>query len=67
LLCPVAIELMADVMMQQRNEVIKAGAEAFARDVKEFVLDFVDPGHFALETHVWILRQADRQVLLCEV
>jgi pimeloyl-ACP methyl ester carboxylesterase len=31
---------------------IKAGAEAFARDVKDLVLDFVDSGHFALETHV---------------
>jgi pimeloyl-ACP methyl ester carboxylesterase len=36
------------------NDVIfvKAGAEAFARDVKDLVLDFVDSGHFALETHV---------------
>ena len=31
---------------------IKAGAEAFARDVKDLVLDFVDSGHFPLETHV---------------
>ncbi|KAI0296114.1 Alpha/Beta hydrolase protein [Multifurca ochricompacta] len=39
-----------------QNDVIfiKAGAEAFARDVKEkdFVLDYVDSGHFPLETHV---------------
>ncbi|KAI9451000.1 Alpha/Beta hydrolase protein [Lactarius psammicola] len=31
---------------------VRAGAEAFARDVKDLVLDFVDSGHFALETHV---------------
>ncbi|KAI0286556.1 hypothetical protein BC826DRAFT_1108769 [Russula brevipes] len=31
---------------------VKAGAEVFARDVKDFVLDFVDSGYFALETHV---------------
>lgn len=36
------------------NDVIfvKAGAEAFARDVKDLVLKFVDSGHFPLETHV---------------
>jgi hypothetical protein len=32
---------------------VKAGAEAaFVRDVKEFVLDFVDSNHVALKTHV---------------
>jgi len=31
---------------------VKAGAEAFKRDVKDLVLDYVDSGHFALETHV---------------
>ena len=31
---------------------VKAGAEAFKRDVKDLVLAFVDSGHFALETHV---------------
>ena len=31
---------------------VKAGAEAFKRDVKDLVLDSVDSGHFALETHV---------------
>jgi pimeloyl-ACP methyl ester carboxylesterase len=31
---------------------IKAGAEAFKRDVKDLVVDYVDSGHFALETHV---------------
>ena len=31
---------------------VKAGAQAFARDVKDLVLDFVDSAHFALETHV---------------
>jgi hypothetical protein len=39
-------------MMQRWKEVVKAGAEAIARDMEDFVLDFVDPGHFALETHV---------------
>jgi len=45
------------------NDVIfvKAGAEAFARDVKDFVLDFVDSGHFALETHVeYYAEQIDK-------
>ena len=40
---------------------VKAGAQAFARDVKDFVLDFVDPGHFALETHVeYYAEQIDK-------
>jgi len=40
---------------------IKAGAEAFARDVKDLVLDFVDSGHFALETHVeYYAEQIDK-------
>lgn len=30
---------------------IPAGAEAFARDVPDAVVDFVDSGHFALESH----------------
>jgi pimeloyl-ACP methyl ester carboxylesterase len=44
------------------NDVIfvRAGAEAFARDVKDLVLDFVDSGHFALETHVeYYAKQID--------
>jgi pimeloyl-ACP methyl ester carboxylesterase len=40
---------------------IKAGAEAFARDVKDLVLEFVDSGHFALETHVeYYAEQIDK-------
>ena len=40
---------------------VKAGAEAFARDVEDFVLDFVDSGHFALETHVeYYTEQIDK-------
>jgi pimeloyl-ACP methyl ester carboxylesterase len=40
---------------------VKAGAEAFARDVKDFVLDWVDSGHFALETHVeYYAEQIDK-------
>ena len=41
------------------NDVIfvKAGAEAFAHDVK----DFVDSGHFSLETHVgYYAEQIDK-------
>ena len=48
-----------------QNDVIfiKAGAEAFARDVKDkdLVLEFVDSGHFALETHVeYFAEQIDK-------
>jgi pimeloyl-ACP methyl ester carboxylesterase len=40
---------------------VRAGAEAFARDVKDFVLDFVDSGHFALETHIeYFAEQIDK-------
>ena len=40
---------------------IKAGAEAFARYVKDLMLDFVDSGHFALETHVeYYAEQIDK-------
>ena len=47
---------------------VKAGAEAaFVRDVKEFVLDFVDSNHVALKTHVsHYAEQIGRQVLVCE-
>lgn len=31
---------------------IPPGAEAFARDIKDARIEFVDSGHFALETHV---------------
>jgi len=40
---------------------VKAGADAFKRDVKDLVLDFVDSGHFALETHVeYFAEQIDK-------
>ena len=40
---------------------VKAGAEAFKRDVKDLVLDSVDSGHFALETHVeYFAEQIDK-------
>lgn len=40
---------------------IKAGAEALARDVKDLVLEFVDSGHFPLETHVeYYAEQIDK-------
>ncbi|KAF8265706.1 putative hydrolase or acyltransferase of alpha/beta superfamily [Lactarius quietus] len=40
---------------------VKAGAEAFKRDVKDLVLDYVDSGHFALETHVeYFAEQIDK-------
>lgn len=40
---------------------VRAGAEAFKRDVKDLVLDFVDSGHFALETHVeYFAEQIDK-------
>jgi len=48
---------------------IKAGAEAaaFVRDVKEFVLDFVDSKHVAPKTHVdHYAEHIGRQVLVCE-
>ena len=45
---------------------VKAGAQAFARDVKDFVLDFVDSGHFALETHVEYYAEQIDKVLVCE-
>ncbi|KAI0310670.1 alpha/beta hydrolase fold protein [Amylostereum chailletii] len=42
------------LVMWGANDAIfpKAGAEAYARDVRDVVLRFVDTGHFALETHV---------------
>jgi hypothetical protein len=40
---------------------VKAGAEAFTHDVKDFVLGFVDSGHFAVETHVeYYAEQIDK-------
>jgi pimeloyl-ACP methyl ester carboxylesterase len=46
-----------------KNDIIfvKAGTDAFAFDVKDLVLDFVDSGHFALETHVeYYAEQIDK-------
>ncbi|KAI0294515.1 hypothetical protein BC826DRAFT_1104588 [Russula brevipes] len=44
-------------IMRRWKEVVKA----FARDVRDFVLDFVDPGHFALETHVeYFVKQINK-------
>ena len=47
---------------------VTAGAKAaFVRDVKEFVLDFVDSKHVAPKTHVdHYAEQIGRQVLVCE-
>jgi hypothetical protein len=47
---------------------VKAGAvAAFVRDVRKFVLDFVDWKHVALKTHVdYYAEQIGRQVLVCE-
>ena len=40
---------------------VEAGAEAFRRDVKDLVVDYVDSGHFALETHVgYYAEQIDK-------
>jgi pimeloyl-ACP methyl ester carboxylesterase len=39
---------------------VKDGAETFKRDVKVLVVDYVGPGHFALETQVeYIAEQID--------
>jgi len=44
-------------IMRRWKEVVKA----FARDVEDFVLDFVDLGHFALETHVeYFIKQINK-------
>jgi pimeloyl-ACP methyl ester carboxylesterase len=42
---------------------IPAGAEAFRRDIPNATVEFVDTGHFALETHVGEIAVAMRQFL----
>jgi pimeloyl-ACP methyl ester carboxylesterase len=42
---------------------IPAGAEAFRRDIPNAVVQFLDTGHFALETHVEDIAVAMRQFL----
>ena len=42
---------------------IPAGAEAFQRDNPNAVVEFLDTGHFALETHVNVIATAMREFL----
>jgi pimeloyl-ACP methyl ester carboxylesterase len=42
---------------------IPAGAEAFKRDLPDAIVQFLDTGHFALETHVDEVADAMRQFL----
>jgi pimeloyl-ACP methyl ester carboxylesterase len=42
---------------------IPAGAEAFKRDIPNATVQFLDTGHFALETHVNEIAAAMRQFL----
>jgi pimeloyl-ACP methyl ester carboxylesterase len=42
---------------------IPAGAEAFKRDIPKAIVQFLDTGHFALETHVDEVAAAMRQFL----
>ena len=42
---------------------IPAGAEAFRRDIPNATVQFLDTGHFALETHVEEIAAAMRQLL----
>lgn len=42
---------------------IPAGAEAFKRDIPNATVQFLDTGHFALETHVVEIAEAMRQFL----
>jgi pimeloyl-ACP methyl ester carboxylesterase len=42
---------------------IPAGAEAFRRDNPNAVVEFLDTGHFALETHVNVIATAMRKFL----
>jgi pimeloyl-ACP methyl ester carboxylesterase len=42
---------------------IPAGAEAFRRDIPNAIVQFLDTGHFALETHVEEIVRAMRQFL----
>lgn len=43
---------------------LPAGAEAFKRDLSAAIVQFVDTGHFALETHAVEIAQAMRRFLL---
>ena len=42
---------------------IPAGAQAFQRDIPNATVQFLDTGHFALETHVDEVALAMRQFL----
>jgi pimeloyl-ACP methyl ester carboxylesterase len=42
---------------------IPAGAEAFQRDIPNATVQFLDTGHFALETHVDEIAMSMRQFL----
>jgi pimeloyl-ACP methyl ester carboxylesterase len=42
---------------------IPAGAEAFRRDIPNAIVEFVDTGHFALETHLEEITVAMKQFL----
>jgi len=42
---------------------IPAGAEAFKRDIPNAIVQFLDTGHFALETHVDEVAEAMRKFL----
>ena len=42
---------------------LPAGAEAFKRDIPDAVVRFLDPGHFALETHAAEIAAAIRDFL----
>lgn len=43
---------------------LPAGAEAFKRDISAAIVQFLDTGHFALETHAVEIAQAMREFLL---
>jgi pimeloyl-ACP methyl ester carboxylesterase len=42
---------------------IPAGAEAFRKDIRNARVEFLDTGHFALETHVMEIAAAMREFL----
>ncbi len=42
---------------------LPAGAEAFKRDIPDAVIQFLDTGHFALETHAAEIAAAIRDFL----
>jgi len=47
----------------RRRSKCSAGAEAFRRDNPNATVEFLDTGHFALETHVEQIAVAMRNVL----